>query len=106
MRSKRQIAYGEYLKTGHLEELIGKAVARDGGKCVRCSSEIWLQVHHKVYRGRPEDSLLEDLETLCRKCHREEHGIGPMEIERLAREIERAIGLEKPMKDYWLAIRD
>jgi hypothetical protein len=36
-----------------------------------------LQVHHKVYRKTPQDTLLEDLETLCEKCHAGEHGKAP-----------------------------
>lgn len=85
--SKRQKAYREYLKSEHWEALRESALVRDGRKCVLCSSTDRLQVHHKVYRGRLEEGLLEDLETLCRKHHRLEHGFGPTDFEAKAREI-------------------
>lgn len=44
-------------------------------RCERCSSGQHLQCHHKWYRDRWEDTELMDLETLCKGCHRKEHGI-------------------------------
>lgn len=44
--------------------------------CERCAATIDLEVHH-----RDEDRTNNDpanLETLCGKCHRAEHGVGPM----------------------------
>ena len=53
------------------------ALARDGYRCVRCFSEKKLTVHHKDRTGRGVDSGhnhdLSNLETLCRRCHIEEH---------------------------------
>ena len=43
--------------------------------CERCGDEEFIQAHHKFYRSRWENTQIEDLETLCRKCHRLEHGI-------------------------------
>lgn len=40
-----------------------------------CEATEKLNVHHTIYRGRLEDTLLEDLETLCRRCHRIQHGL-------------------------------
>ncbi len=106
-RSKRQIAYAEYLKTEHWLQLRDRALERDGRKCVRCEMEMSLQVHHKVYRGRFEDSLLEDLETLCRKCHREEHGFGTPEIQKFYREMETAMNTENLVtKSDWKRFTD
>ncbi len=48
------------------------------GKCERCGSVRGLQSHHKFYRECWFDTKLEDLEVLCRGCHREEHGLGRM----------------------------
>ncbi len=48
---------------------------RDGHKCVKCKSEKNLDVHHKHYN---HDKLsLNDLITLCRKCHKKEHRGAP-----------------------------
>jgi len=44
---------------------------RDGYKCVRCGSLEKLSIHHK--QGT-KSHRLEDLETLCQKCHHAEHG--------------------------------
>lgn len=46
------------------------------GRCERCSSTDRLQSHHLLYRDNWFDTLLEDLEVLCRPCHEKEHGIG------------------------------
>lgn len=44
-------------------------------KCERCGSRKKLQSHHKFYRDNWFDTVIEDLECLCRKCHRKHHGI-------------------------------
>ena len=40
--------------------------------CERCNGIQALQVHHK--QGRVEGHGIENLETLCVDCHRQEHG--------------------------------
>jgi 5-methylcytosine-specific restriction endonuclease McrA len=42
---------------------------RDGNRCIRCGSSERLHVHHTV----PGSNLLEDLVTLCSRCHGREH---------------------------------
>jgi 5-methylcytosine-specific restriction endonuclease McrA len=42
---------------------------RDGSRCVRCGSTKRLSVHHAVAGS----NLLEDLVTLCSRCHAREH---------------------------------
>lgn len=54
-----------------LAELKLRAKMRDNFKCVRCGSSESLRVHHK--KGTKSHSL-ENLETLCLKCHKAEHG--------------------------------
>ena len=54
-----------------LAELKLRAQMRDDFKCVRCGSSESLRVHHK--KGTKSHSL-ENLETLCLKCHKAEHG--------------------------------
>lgn len=53
-----------------------KILARDGYKCLRCGSQENLVVHHKDRTGRgsmQHNNQEENLETLCRKCHLDEH---------------------------------
>jgi group II intron reverse transcriptase/maturase len=54
-----------------MQELKLKAKLRDGFKCVRCGGTENIHVHH--IKGMKSHQL-EDLETLCRKCHHAEHG--------------------------------
>lgn len=70
--SRREWYRQIYMLSDHWRELRGRAIQRDGGKCVRCHSTIGLQVHHLKYRSI-FDVRLEDLETLCAPCHRLEH---------------------------------
>lgn len=75
--TERQKEYLAYLESPHWKALRGEALKRDGNKCTRCGSGIILQVHHMIYRTRFEDSLVEDLITLCKECHQAEHGKNP-----------------------------
>jgi group II intron reverse transcriptase/maturase len=54
-----------------LAELKLRAKMRDDFKCVRCGSPESLRVHHK--KGTKSHSL-DNLETLCLKCHKTDHG--------------------------------
>jgi group II intron reverse transcriptase/maturase len=54
-----------------MAELKLRAKMRDGHKCTQCGSTEKLRVHHK--KGT-KSHRLEDLETLCQKCHHAEHG--------------------------------
>ncbi len=71
----RKLEYQDYLLSEHWHELRLVVLKRDGFKCVRCPSVKLLQVHHKLYRAKFEDSLPEDLITLCEPCHKAEHGL-------------------------------
>lgn len=49
---------------------------RDGYRCLRCGSSASLVVHHRDRNGRgtaEPNNDIENLETLCRKCHINEH---------------------------------
>lgn len=94
--SKRQKIYRQYLATDHWKNLRAEALHRDGEKCCRCGSGARIQVHHLCYRGRYEYSLLEDLETICRECHRKEHGLGPSDFEQQARKLIREMNYIEP----------
>jgi hypothetical protein len=55
------------------QQLRAKAKARDGNRCTRCPATTKLQVHHVI---RPADGGSDDLEnlvTLCSRCHRLAH---------------------------------
>lgn len=45
-----------------------KTFERDDHRCQKCGATTHLQAHHKSYRP-------ERLTTLCRSCHKKEHGI-------------------------------
>jgi len=68
---KREYYRKEYLRSDHWVNLRAAKLAKTK-QCERCSSQVKLDVHHKVYRSL-YDVTLEDLETLCRKCHHEHH---------------------------------
>ena len=44
------------------------------GKCARCRATSHLEAHHIRYPENWFDTTLADLEVLCRKCHKKEHG--------------------------------
>lgn len=71
--SPRQLAYQEYLQSDHWQSLRLLALERDHFKCTICDSKHRLQVHHLKYRAKFEHSLLEDVVTLCRLCHKAAH---------------------------------
>ena len=60
----------------HFDGLREPVLKRDGYKCRRCGSVKSLVVHHKDRKGRgvrqPHNEM-ENLETLCRSCHINEH---------------------------------
>lgn len=103
--SKRQKDYRVYLESDHWKALRDAAIARDGC-CVRCRSVEILQVHHLKYRNPLESCTLADVTTLCRKCHRQEHGIGPTDFQSLAFGMERLFNHQKrpPVSD-WLELK-
>lgn len=53
---------------------MSKEARERDGKCVICGDTETLEAHHTFYRKELEDTQLGDLETLCRRCHRETHG--------------------------------
>ncbi len=71
----RQLAYRDYLLTPHWQSLRREVLSRDGFRCRRCPARKRLQAHHLIYRARFEDSVADDLITLCHLCHKSEHGL-------------------------------
>jgi hypothetical protein len=70
--TKAQKAYREFLKSDFWLALTAEK-KRLIGKCERCPSKRRLQSHHIHYPADWYDTKLEDLEVLCRLCHRIEH---------------------------------
>lgn len=66
--------YKDYLASDYFQNLRKKRLARDGYKCVKCGTAMNLQVHHINYEhmGRPDEEI-DDLITVCNKCHEEIH---------------------------------
>ena len=67
-------AYRNFLRSDFWKELSLRK-RNSIWKCELCGSRKFLQSHHRFYRGYWYDTRLEDLQVLCRKCHRAEHGI-------------------------------
>lgn len=81
-------------------------MVRDGEACVRCGTQGRLQVHHLTYRSPWESCTLVDVETVCRKCHRLEHGLGPTDAQVIAQRLEKHFGIpERPPKILWLEFK-
>lgn len=70
--SERRKKYNDYLKSAKWRKLRKEIIEARGGKCERCASKIILQLHHKTYKNIFNEKP-EDLEVLCRKCHKKEH---------------------------------
>jgi len=71
--NKRKQLYASYLKSGHWQELKKQALARDGFKCTSCGSTLKLHGHHKLYRHNLRACTVEDIVTLCKRCHEQLH---------------------------------
>jgi 5-methylcytosine-specific restriction endonuclease McrA len=71
--------YLEFLETPYWLELAARLKAQRDWTCERCKRRRppELNVHHKTYKhlGHEDPDHLDDLEVLCRECHRKEHGI-------------------------------
>src|ERR1700723_1776084 len=67
--SKRKSQYQKYLLSGHWYALRNEAWKRDGYACVKCGSKVKLHGHHKKYRRDLRNCTVDDIETLCEKCH-------------------------------------
>ena len=67
----------QYQKSNRLDENIRKAVIlRDGCKCMECGkSNTVLEVHHIKPRRLNGSNTLDNLITLCSKCHQKTEGI-------------------------------
>jgi HNH endonuclease len=108
--------YARYLETDHWARRREEALEAAGYCCERCGfygqrdaqgRRHGLDVHHLSYE-RLGDEEQADLETLCRTCHREEHGIPGLTREqeraRITNRINRRMGLDFEFDDVDLEI--
>ena len=65
----------EYQKSGRLDENLRLAtLMRDDFKCTQCGKKKRrLQAHHIIWRGRGGKDTIDNLTTLCKKCHEGVH---------------------------------
>lgn len=69
------VNYREYLRSPAWDKKRRKRLMIDGYACVRCGRKSReLHVHHKTYERLGRERM-EDLETLCKRCHKREHGL-------------------------------
>ena len=73
--TRKQI-YNDYLKSAAWRRVRKIVFKRDDYKCQRCKCKAsegnWLECHHTTYENLGFE-VLEDLLTLCRKCHVDHH---------------------------------
>lgn len=69
---KNKIKYKDYLKSSHWLIIKNKIFLLRGKKCEECDCCYDLNVHHKTYK-RVGSELDEDLQLLCRECHKKKH---------------------------------
>jgi 5-methylcytosine-specific restriction endonuclease McrA len=112
-----QGTYADYLRTNHWRQLRKRKIVAVDGRCERCGfygqrdkegRMHGLDVHHLTYEHLGHEDMA-DLETLCRTCHREQHGLpGPTREQERARTTNRIngrLGLDfEPDDDLLLAM--
>ena len=69
-----KIDYKKYLKSDYWKGIKKQIHERDEYKCRLCNSEENICVHHRTYKNLGNEKL-EDLITLCEKCHKNYHKI-------------------------------
>jgi len=76
IKKLKKLSYPEFLKSDYWKFVRNVVLKRDGNKCCECGSKQRLDVHHKTYKHHfAEHKNLNDLITLCRDCHKNEHEI-------------------------------
>ena len=105
-RTARQEEYQKFLKSAFWRKLRDRRVKKDGC-CKNCGGLERLQAHHKVYPSDWYQTTMRQLVTLCRSCHRLEHGMKPWySFERAGWRLDRAIMRQQPLlKSDWLEFK-
>lgn len=69
----RRKAYKNYLKSSHWKTLKKLTFQRDNYRCIKCNSTNNLRGHHIRYKTVLTDCTINDIQTLCCKCHDKLH---------------------------------
>lgn len=70
------IDYNKYLRSDYWKEIKNQVLERDDNRCRLCNLKEKLHVHHRTYNNLNNEKL-EELITLCKKCHYIIHKINP-----------------------------
>lgn len=72
----RRMSYRDFLLTPYWKSIALFVKGRTGNRCAICgSTDGRMDVHHKTYSHHGDEiHHLDDLEVVCRKCHKELHG--------------------------------
>jgi hypothetical protein len=84
--SKRRDYYEAYIQSAHWKRLRRQAFERDGFKCALCESTDRIQGHHLRYRQELDKSTVDEIQTLCFKCHDAYHMLQDMERKRIRKD--------------------
>ena len=66
------------MRSAEWVEIRAVVLRRDGLRCVECGASSRLECHHIRPLHRGGDNRLDNLETLCTKCHIEKHRRTPI----------------------------
>lgn len=78
----RKELYHEYLMTETWRDIRKRVLNRDKRRCRLCDSPKKLRVHHRNYPKVFGEESLNDLITLCEKCHTLFHGNNYIKIKK------------------------
>ena len=103
----KNLSYGSYMSSDAWAKLRSEAIKRDEGKCLQCGTRSELNVHHHTYPGTPAQGnwdldCLDNLTTLCKSCHDEEHDrlkAAEAAIKRETHKLEREWSEKKQLRD-------
>ena len=74
-------SYSEKLKSPLWQRRRLEILQRDNFTCVLCGdTETELQINHLKYTGEPHEAPNEDLETLCKHCHKIKHEFDGIDV--------------------------
>lgn len=61
-------SYAEYLQSDEWRALREEVLARDNGTCIDCGCRA-TEVHHRVYPAHIDETEVDQLVSVCRRCH-------------------------------------
>jgi hypothetical protein len=69
--------YNTYLRSEEWQSISRRRIDFDGFTCTSCENhggDIILQAHHTTYKNVGAENIADDLVTLCKDCHQQQHG--------------------------------